>query len=198
MQISIKAVLWDIGGVLYHADFKTIHAEASRRLNLPESTISDLYRAHRPDFLLGRKNMSEIIRAQFGTRADITGVFAQTMQEHTSFNPEVIQTIDTLRSSLRQVAFTNLSDNRESFDRKNKIFDHFDEVMLSYKIGLKKPDPAFFRYACEKLGIQSSEALLIDDRQENVTGAVAFGMKGVLYQNPSQLKHDLRNLGLAV
>jgi epoxide hydrolase-like predicted phosphatase len=198
MQTLIKAVLWDIGGVLYRVDFKTVHAEASRRLNLPESTIGDLYKEHRPDFLLGRKNMSEIIRARFGTQADITGIFAQVMQEYTNFHPEVIQIVDTLRPLLVQVAFTNLSDNRESFDRKNKVFDHFDEVMLSYKIGLKKPDPAFFRYACEKLRIEPSEALLIDDRQENVAGAVAFGMKGILYQNPAQLQRDLRDLGFAV
>lgn len=194
MQPLIKAILWDIGGVLYTVNFTVVHKEASLRLNLPEQTIGDLYEKYRTEFLLGKKSLGEIINAEFGERNDIKEVFAQVMQEQTIFHAEVINLIDNLRQHVKQIAFTNLTENRATFDSNNHIFDHFDSVMLSYKIGLKKPDPRFFEYACEKLSLEPKNVLLIDDRQKNIDSALSFGMSAIRYENPDQLKSSLQGL----
>jgi putative hydrolase of the HAD superfamily len=67
----------------------------------------------------------------------------------------------------------------------------FDVLVWSYQLGLAKPDPAIYRYVLEKLGARPEETLFIDDRRENVTAAIAMGMKGIVFTTVDELRADL-------
>lgn len=56
---------------------------------------------------------------------------------------------------------------------------HFFDVRgISDKVGLKKPDPAFFQWGLEQAGVQPHEALMIGDRIDNdIRPAKALGMR---------------------
>src|SRR4026208_689783 len=49
----------------------------------------------------------------------------------------------------------------------------FDVVVVSYEVGLAKPDPRIFELCLSRLGAHAGEALFVDDRAEN--GAAAGG-----------------------
>jgi len=51
-----------------------------------------------------------------------------------------------------------------------------DEVVLSSEVGALKPDPAMFRAALDKAGVEAGEAVFLDDLPGNVDGARAFGL----------------------
>jgi len=74
-----------------------------------------------------------------------------------------------------------------------KKFQHFYHLckknFLSYEMGLFKPDPAIYLEACKKAGIAPFEACFFDDKEENVQGAIAAGMKGIVYTN--QISNEL-------
>lgn len=55
--------------------------------------------------------------------------------------------------------------------------------MISGEVGLHKPQPEIYRLACERLGIEPAEAVFVDDLRENVEGAEAVGMTGVLHRD---------------
>lgn len=57
--------------------------------------------------------------------------------------------------------------------------DWFDDVVDSCVVGLRKPDAAIFRLACERLGVAPEEAVFLDDMEQNVIGARAVGMDAV-------------------
>ena len=60
-------------------------------------------------------------------------------------------------------------------------FDRMAEfIAYSHEVGLQKPDPRIYRLTCERLALQPSEVVFVDDRQENVDAAQAFGMIGLL------------------
>ena len=40
---------------------------------------------------------------------------------------------------------------------------HFDDVVLSCAVGLRKPDPAIYQLACERLGVEPEECLFVGD-----------------------------------
>ena len=46
-------------------------------------------------------------------------------------------------------------------------------------VGVRKPAPAIYRLACERLGVVPEAALFIDDHEGNVAGARAVGMRAV-------------------
>lgn len=70
---------------------------------------------------------------------------------------------------------------------------YFDLILGSDDIGLKKPDPAFFRYALEQLGIKPEEAIMVGDRLENdIRPAKSLGMKTIwVKQGVSRLESPL-------
>ena len=54
-----------------------------------------------------------------------------------------------------------------------------DEAVISCDVGLRKPDPAIFRLACDRLGVAPAEALFLDDAAAMVAGATAAGLTGI-------------------
>ena len=60
--------------------------------------------------------------------------------------------------------------------------DLFDATVISGDVGLHKPQPEIYLLACERLGVEPSESVFVDDLRENVAGAEAVGMTGVLHR----------------
>ena len=70
----------------------------------------------------------------------------------------------------------------------------FDEAVLSYQLGIVKPNPAIYEATATRLGVLPEEAIFIDDRIEFVTGAKAVGMHGVHYKSVDQTTTELEAL----
>ena len=56
----------------------------------------------------------------------------------------------------------------------------FDDVVDSSEVGMRKPDPAIYLLACERLGVAPERTVFLDDAERNVEGARAVGMWGVV------------------
>lgn len=58
----------------------------------------------------------------------------------------------------------------------------FDELVLSYKVGARKPEEAFFRRCVDAAGVPAGQCVFVDDKPEFVEAARRTGMAGVLYR----------------
>lgn len=65
---------------------------------------------------------------------------------------------------------------------------------LSYKLGVMKPNPEFYRSVLHEEKVSSESTVFIDDVEENVEGAQAAGMTGVRFKNPADLENQFRKL----
>lgn len=70
----------------------------------------------------------------------------------------------------------------------------FDQMVLSYEVGMTKPDPRVFMMICERLRVGPHEAVLIDDVVRNVTAARNEGLAGIVYQDLPSLRRELSAL----
>ncbi|MEO5900584.1 MAG: HAD family phosphatase [Ilumatobacteraceae bacterium] len=75
----------------------------------------------------------------------------------------------------------------------------FDDVLDSHEVGLRKPNPAIYRLALERLGVEATRAAFLDDVQSNVDAAAAVGLHGVFVEvDPTSAVAAVRSLaGLA-
>jgi putative hydrolase of the HAD superfamily len=80
----------------------------------------------------------------------------------------------------------------ESFGLRN----YFDVALSSCYLGLRKPDAPIYRRALDILGRPPERILFIDDRAENVAGAVSVGMKGIQFLGADSLRPELVGLGV--
>jgi 2-haloacid dehalogenase len=87
----------------------------------------------------------------------------------------------------------------ETFPAAWKRFDFlrwFNGILLSGEVRLLKPDPRIYRRFCETHAVDPSAAIYIDDLKANVEGAVALGMHGVHFTDPTALRRELVGVGL--
>jgi len=61
------------------------------------------------------------------------------------------------------------------------FLEHFDHVTFSYELRIVKPAAAIYHHALEGLQVAPAEALFIDDKQVNVDGALAVGVRARLF-----------------
>jgi putative hydrolase of the HAD superfamily len=72
----------------------------------------------------------------------------------------------------------------------------FSVALSSCYLGLRKPAPAIFSRALDILGRPAERTLFIDDRAENVAGALSVGIKAVQFTGAEALQGELVNLGV--
>jgi epoxide hydrolase-like predicted phosphatase len=70
----------------------------------------------------------------------------------------------------------------------------FDVVVISGEVGLRKPEPAIYRLAAERLGARPEECVFVDDLAHNVRGAAAAGMVGVHHTSVEMTLSELEAL----
>lgn len=69
-------------------------------------------------------------------------------------------------------------------------------AVLSFEVGVRKPERAIYAAAWAAAGAAPEECLFIDDLAENVAGAKAAGMRALRFKTPARLERDLAALGL--
>jgi putative hydrolase of the HAD superfamily len=70
----------------------------------------------------------------------------------------------------------------------------FDEMILSYEVGMTKPDPRIFMLACERLRVGPHETVLVDDIESYCEAAAHEGLQTIVYRDFQQLKRELDDL----
>jgi putative hydrolase of the HAD superfamily len=88
---------------------------------------------------------------------------------------------------------------RETNDYRFEKFglrDLLDVALSSCYLGLRKPEAAIYKRALDILGRAGERVLFIDDRPENVAGAVGVGMRGIVFKGADALRTELVGLGV--
>jgi epoxide hydrolase-like predicted phosphatase len=99
-----------------------------------------------------------------------------------------------LKPNYKLGLLSNAGDNwlKELFSKKD--IELFDDIILSYEIGVIKPDPKIYKIAAKRLNVEPEQCVFIDDNQGHCSGGAKAGMKTICYQNFEQLKRDLEPL----
>ena len=109
--------------------------------------------------------------------------------------PEVFQLLKTLRDMGLQIAIvSNCSSEEVKVLKDSEIYKYFDEVILSYEVHMKKPDPCIYEEAAKRLGVEVEECIFVGDGGSNeLVGARNVGMKAIQakwYTNQYPKKRD--------
>ena len=89
---------------------------------------------------------------------------------------------------LRLILFSNTNRiHADHFMPSFEIFDIFDEAIFSHEVGAIKPDPAIYRHAIERYGLDPRTTLYIDDLPENIATGRDLGFHTHQYD---YRKHD--------
>ena len=182
----IRAIIFDCFGVLY---VDVNHAYFSQFPELREE-LYDLNKQADHGFV-DRETYTKTVAKLTGVSEEETA--RAFMKEHT-VNRALIEYIRmTLKSHYKVGLVSNIGrDWMQDFFDKHALHDLFDVAVLSSEEGITKPNPLIFERAAERLEVFVDEVIFVDDRQENCDGAVAAGMRSVLYTSLEDLKESLK------
>jgi 2-haloacid dehalogenase len=108
---------------------------------------------------------------------------------------EILSELHT--NQTRLYALTNWSVETFPFAvRRFKFLGWFRGIVLSGEAKLLKPDPRLFRILFEKYAIDPTDAVYVDDRENNVDAAQQLGMHGIHFTDAGCLRRQLAGLGL--
>jgi HAD superfamily hydrolase (TIGR01509 family) len=82
----------------------------------------------------------------------------------------------------------------EQYFNQNEREQLFDAAALSSETGMIKPNIAAFEHICEQLGVDTSEAIMVDDNADNCRGAELAGMNAIDYDGLAHLQRSLDSL----
>ncbi|HST63917.1 MAG TPA: HAD family phosphatase [Mycobacteriales bacterium] len=103
--------------------------------------------------------------------------------------------LGVLRTARAAGLRTGLLSNSWGLDYERDGWDTlFDAVVISGEVGLRKPDPAIYALAAERMELPPEQIVFVDDLRPNVRAAVAVGMVGVEHVDVSTTVDELEIL----
>ncbi|HEX3522048.1 MAG TPA: HAD family phosphatase [Stellaceae bacterium] len=72
----------------------------------------------------------------------------------------------------------------------------FRGILVSGEIGVIKPDPRIFALLIDRFAVEPQSAVYIDDVEANVAATRSFGIYGIHFTTPANLREELVALGL--
>lgn len=184
----IKAIIFDCFGVMQLGAHRALEEKFPHfQRELDELTKSGDY---------GFINQEEYIRRV----TEITGTshdeVVQIVIKDYHFNKDLAEYIKkSLKPYYKIGMLSNIGRGWvQNFFDEYQLHDIFDVAVLSGDEGVTKPHPQIYELAAERLNAEVEECIMIDDLPENIAGADAAGMQGIIYGNLRQMKQELEEL----
>ena len=207
---SIRAVLWDFGGVITESPFPAFRRFEKER-GLPVDFLRGLNARNHDHNAWARFERSELSPREFDeafaaeTRSagyEVRGLDVIDLI-YGEVRPAMVAALKTCKHHFTNACVTNnvVAGPGRGFERDpgragewKEILGLFDMVIESSKIGVRKPEVRFFERACEQLGISASEAVYLDDLGTNLKPARTMGMRTIKVGNPASAIAELESV----
>jgi epoxide hydrolase-like predicted phosphatase len=202
--MSIKAVIFDFGNVLYRTpDLK----EIKKFKRWIEPTGWELIRAliespgeseYVRDLMTGKVEedaLWELIVQHWNINPRLLSFFRQLGMSKGRLNHELLNIIPKLRTQFKTSILSNAaSDARGMYVGIYQMDKIMDDIVISAEVHIAKPDLQIFTVALQRLGIEAHEAIFIDDLKENVEAAKKVGLMSIWHQTNEETMRELRGM----
>ncbi len=200
---TVDAVLFDLGNVLVrwdpHGAFRGVASADDVERFFADVDFPDLNR--RADAGLPWAAVRAEVAASHPAHAPLVDAyvtrFAATLAGPV---PGTQRLVDELRRlGLRLFGLTNWSaETYPHGPRAAPAIDLLEDVLVSGREGLVKPDPAIFELAAERFGLVPSRTVFVDDAPANVDAAARLGFQSLRFADADRLRDDLRAMGVTL
>lgn len=185
----IQAIIFDCFGVLYHSSADELYRRCT-----PErrDELHDI-RMQRDRGIVHYDEYIDLVAQLLGMERDALRTLAE--QSHVR-NQELFAFIRSVdREKYRVGLLSNIGDT--TMDQLIGVGEQqelFDAVILSYQVGMIKPDPRLFQLMSERIGVPAEACVMIDDVERNCVGAQSIGMQAIHHHDTDATLDRLRQL----
>jgi epoxide hydrolase-like predicted phosphatase len=190
---AIKAVIFDVGGVLIHVTDESGMRNWEARLDLTAGQLAHevftspvSWRA-----MIGLATAADVwmeVACLYRLNASQVRELAHDVFVGEAVDEQMVAFVRTLRPRYKTALLTNAwPEARQSLQERRGLGDVSDMLILSCEERLVKPDTRIYALAAERLGVTPRETLFVDDYPPNLEGARDAGMQALQFITRQQV-----------
>lgn len=186
----------DFGGVLTSDVWDSAREYAQRVGLAPDSIVHMLRRDSSLSALFADLERGDIDQATFcarfaeGSGLPPTGLIGNILKGLRP-NKDILDAVAVLKETGVRLGVLSNSSGSGSFDPYDgyKMDSWADAMVISHKVRMRKPEEGMYSLILERLGVEASDTVFVDDVEENLIPATALGM-GVIHHrsNPETIR----------
>lgn len=196
----IKAIIFDIGGVLVSPKVGEIHNDIADYLGISRHRLKNFAKKYESSLAKGKISFFDVYTdaiKKFSlkkfTAQKIVNKHLKIFQKRIKkLNSKIISLIKNLRKKYRVLCLVNAETDVIPFVKKRGVYDYFGRVYISAQMGMEKPEKKIYLTVLNDLKLKPGEAVFIDDKKENVAMAKKIGIVGIRYKWGEDLEKKLR------
>ena len=189
--MPIKAVIWDIGGVIARTEDPAPRDQLAQELGVTQERLNYLFfsgpegkRAQKGE--INQTALLATIRQELNLGSNEYPDLRERFFQGDRVDVVLVNYIRSLRPRYKTGIISNAWSQLPKLLKEWEILDAFDVVIGSGDEGIMKPDPQIYHLALTGLGVEANEAVFIDDFIENIEGARRVGLWGIHFKNSEQ------------
>lgn len=204
---EVRALFWDCGGVLLTNGWDhNGRRQVTEHFGLDFNEFEERHSEPNDQWERGKISLHSYLQQTvfYAPRDFSEDEFVSGMRALSKvLYPETMEFIQRLRSNrgtanAAQQNYLLSNESRELMDYRIARFGLrglFDAFLVSAYIGLRKPEPEFFRCALDVSQQKPEQCVFVDDREENVAAACKLGIRGIRMESPQQVIGELTRSG---
>lgn len=191
---SIKALLFDLGGVVVDVDFTRVFRAWASLSEISESDIKSQFKMDEPYRQHERGQIQAVAFWQHLRECfQLTASDAEMSTAWNSiFGGEITRSLDAIdgvRHSIPTFGFSNTNRTHQIYWEHHypRLQNTFEKLYVSSELGLRKPDAEAFNFVLNDIEVNADELLFFDDSPENIEGAEKVGIQTILVSGPDSV-----------
>ena len=197
-QTKIKAVIWDMGGVLLRTENREPRTTLASKFGLTYEMLESIVYGSRSASQAAKGAIPvtehwKSVQTLLKIPDDQLRAFKESFWAGDKVDEDLVNWIDQLRPTYKTALLSNAwEDMRDKAEKHYPFLHAFDVSVFSAEIKMAKPDAEFYQWMLNKLQVAAEESIFIDDMLDNVLAAKELGIHGVRFINREQTIEDVK------
>ncbi len=198
----IKAVIFDFGGVVIRDTHQEVKDYIADNLGLKRSVVEEIIEMTLPLYRTGRLSTEQYWKifsqlAGISFPRDYKHLWRGGYESEDKQNLPLLDLVQRLRNNgYITPVLSNTILPHADFNRSSHNYDLFEPVILSFEVGMAKPDKRIYELMLDRINMSADECVFIDNTKENVDAAIDSGYHGIIYRGIDLLLQKLQRLGV--
>jgi epoxide hydrolase-like predicted phosphatase len=198
--MSIRAVLFDLGGVIVRTEYQAPRQRLAESLGMDYEDIDRIVFGGGTNGSAARATLGQISEDEHWL--NVMTVLKQPASERVRIKAEffagdiidhtLLDYLRSLRPKYKTGLISNAWSGLRNYIQHEKFDDAFDHMIISSEVGAMKPSEEIFHLALKQVGVKPNEAVFVDDFIENIEACEKVGMKGIHFRDAESAMKQLK------
>jgi len=200
--MSIKAVIFDLGGVILRTEYQAPRQHLAERFGMDYDEIEKIVFGSGPNGSAARATVGEITEEEHWLNvmtvlkqpADAYGRIRDEFFAGDVIDLELVNFLRSIKPKYKVGLISNAWSGLRDYIVREKFDDAFHHMVISAEVGVAKPSAKIYHIALDQLEVSPNEAVFVDDFIENIKACEKLGIHGIHFRDTEDALKQLKAL----